>query len=314
MKTIIKSLSIITVLALVSLNSCSKDNGTSLQPAALTGTAALADTKVTPEALPQVILDYVTTNYANATISKSEVENNGNFEVKLNNGTELIFKADGTFLGIDDDTNGDYGDTEVIPADLPQTIKDYVATNHASLTIISASKENNGHFEVKLSDGTELVFDGNGSYLGIGVDDNEANDQENGNDNDGNVAVAPADLPQAIKDYVAANYSNLTITSASKENNGKYEVKLSNGTELEFDANGVFIRVEGNDNGNDGNVVVAPADLPQAIKDYVAANYTGLTITSASKENNGHFDVKLSNGTELEFDAIGNFVKIENND
>lgn len=250
MKTI-KSLSILSVMAIAGLISCSKDTGASdpLKPTALQGTAALADTKVKTTDLPQVVLDYIATNYPNSTISKSEIEDNGNYEIKLNDGTELIFGADGAFLGIDDDTNDDFGDTVVDPATLPQSITDYVATNYANLTITSASMENNGNYEVQLSDGSELVFDGNGGFLGIGVDDNEGGDSDDGDNQNGNqhedgTVIDAATLPQMVKDYLTTTYPDATIVEARVMADGGYEVELSTGIEVVFDANGDFVKTE----------------------------------------------------------------------
>ncbi len=307
----IKSISIIAVLAIAGLSSCSKDSATdplvvdnSLTqptPTALVGTTALADTKVAATALPQIILDYMTANYPNATITKSEIEDNGNYEVKLNNGTELIFGADGAFLGIDNDTDEDFDDAVVDLATLPQSITDYIAANHSGLTIAHAEMENNGHYEVELSDGTELVFDGKGVFLGIGVD----NDDHNGSDDD------QITLPQGVIDYVAANYPKTTISASEVEDNGNYEVELNNGTELVFEANGNFLRMDSDDDGHNGSDN-DQVTLPKAVKDYVAANYPNATISESEMEDNGNYEVELNNGTKLIFDANGNFLRTDN--
>ncbi|MDB4291796.1 PepSY-like domain-containing protein [Maribacter sp.] len=341
MKTI-NNISIIAVLAISGLSSCSKDTPadpllvdnsfTQSTPTALTGVTALADTKVKSTDLPQTILDYVVTNYPNATISKSEVEDNGNYEVKLDDGNELIFGADGTFLGIDDDTSDDFGDTVVDLATLPQPITDYIVANHTDLAITSASMENNGHYEVELSDGSELVFDGNGAFLGIGVDENESSDTEDGNgtidedqndgdseDEDGTVIDATT-LPQLVKDYISTTYTDASIVEARSTVDGGYEVELSTGMEVIFDANGSFVKTEDegvddgdNQNGNqheDGTVIEA-ATLPQLIKDYLSTNYPDATIVEARSMTDGGFEVELSTKIEVVFDANGSFVKTE---
>lgn len=336
MKTI-KSLSILTVLAIAGLSSCSKDTATDpllvdnsfVQPTALAGTTALADKTVTTTTLPQVVLDYVTENHPNTTIAKSEIENNGNFEVTLSDGMELIFGADGAFLGIDDDTNSDFGDTVVDPSALPQTITDYVATNHTGLTITIAAMENNGHYEVNLSDGSTLVFDGNGAFLGIGVEDGDGNDDggtetendgQGGNDSNDGTVIDAATLPQAAKDYLAANYTGQTITKAEKENNGNYEVTLNNGVEVYFDSAGAFLNTDNGENGGEGQngdqhedgTVIDAATLPQLVKDYLSTAYPDATIVEARSMADGGFEVELNTGIEVIFDANGSFVKTEN--
>ena len=53
--------------------------------------------------------------------------------------------------------------------------------------------------------------------------------------------------------------------------------------------------------------------FPQAIQDYIDANYPGLMIVEAEAEDDG-FEVELSDGTELLFDADGNFLAVEEDD
>jgi len=61
--------------------------------------------------LPQAILDYIATNYPNNTIIEAEREDDNTYEVTLNNGVELEFAADGTFLDAEDH-NGDDDDDD----------------------------------------------------------------------------------------------------------------------------------------------------------------------------------------------------------
>tara|TARA_R110000868_G_scaffold304911_1_gene566054 strand:+ start:441 stop:1427 length:987 start_codon:yes stop_codon:yes gene_type:complete len=313
---------LLTVLVLASLSSCSKDtakdpllvDNSLIQPNALTSTTALADIKVEPTALPQVILDYLATNYASSTIIKSELENNGHFEVKLNTGQELVFGADGAFLGVDDDTNGDFGDTLVETATLSQVISDYVATNFTGLSITSASLENNGHYEVELNDGSELVFDGNGGFLGIGIDEGDGNDFEDESESTENdTAIDVGTLPQTVKDYVATNYTSSTISRAKLKSNGQYEVYLSTGEELYFDAQGLFLQVDTDSNNqNEDGTIIDAASLPQITNDYLSTNYPAATIVEVRLMADRGFEVEISTGDEVVFDANGTFVKIEN--
>ena len=69
--------------------------------------------------------------------------------------------------------------------------------------------------------------------------------------------VDPGQLPQAILDYIAANYPDATITKAELDD-GKYEVTamtmyLSNGLELYFSLDGTFIGLDDDDDSDDGN-------------------------------------------------------------
>ena len=57
---------------------------------------------IDPADLPQVILDYIISNYPDETIIEAEIDSDGNYEVSLSNGYELYFDKDGNFIRLDD--------------------------------------------------------------------------------------------------------------------------------------------------------------------------------------------------------------------
>jgi hypothetical protein len=222
------------------------------------GTALKSDAKVKVSDLPLPILDYVTTNYPDLTIAKSEVEDNGHFEVKLSDHTELIFDAEGNFLGIDDDNgdHDDFGDSNIAPGDLLPVILTYIETNYAEFSIEEASMENNGHIEVALSDKTVLIFDANGEFIGIGVDEHDKDgDGEfewgDGSYHDDGDNIDPAQLPDMALAYLADTYPDLDIVHAEVESDGTYEVTMSDGLEVYFDAEGNFLSTDEGENHGD---------------------------------------------------------------
>ncbi|MAL60196.1 MAG: hypothetical protein CMC14_09120 [Flavobacteriaceae bacterium] len=254
MKTIKTTL--LLLLATASIVSCSKDNSTSTTdgPTNANLVASRSDNSINVATLPQVVLDYIATNYPDETISASEIEDNGNYEVTLSSGIELIFDTNGDFLGIDDDSGDDYGDTHIDPADLPQNILDYVLVNYPNNTITEAELENNGNYEIELDDDTVLVFDGNGTFLGVGVDEDDNNGNENEDENeDDDQVIDPSTLPQIVLDYISTNYPNETIMQAKVESDGNYEVTLNTGLELHFDSNGNFLETGNGDDDGDGD-------------------------------------------------------------
>lgn len=127
--------------------------------------------------------------------------------------------------------------------------------------------------------------------------------------------VKVEDLPSTIVEYVEVNYPNATIRRAWRDNDG-YEVRLSNGREIEFDLDGVMLYDDGDEyesssdrdeTDDDKYVSVAPDQLPQAILDYVSSTYPDLNIASAQKDDDG-YEVFLSNGLELNFALDGTFL------
>ena len=227
--------------ATITFSSCSSDDdqGTDVD---LNLTAQLSDAYVNPASLPQSILNYISTNYPDNTITEAEIEDNNNYEVELNNDVELVFDQQGNFLGIDDDSDDDFGDEDIAVGDLPENIRTFINTHFSGATIEEAERENNGNYEIELSDDTELVFDSNGNFLG------RADDDDNDDRDDDDIAVSA--LPQVIRDYIAENYPDNTIIEAEKEDDNSYEVTLNNGVELEFDADGNFVEAEDH-NGED---------------------------------------------------------------
>lgn len=232
------------LIALLTFNSCSDDDdavdpGTNVD---LNLTARSSDDYINTAALPQAILNYISTNYPNNTIHEAEIEDNNNYEVELNNGTELIFDSQGNFLGIDDDDDDDFGDEDIAPGNLPEKIRNFIATHFPEATIEEAEKENNGNYEVELSNDVELIFDADGNFLG------RADDDDNDDRDDDDIAVS--ELPQVIRDYIAENYPNNSIVEAEREDDNTFEVTLNNGVELYFDSDGNFLSAEDH-NGDD---------------------------------------------------------------
>ncbi|WP_026837389.1 PepSY-like domain-containing protein [Gillisia sp. JM1] len=129
--------------------------------------------------LPQNIKDFITTNYPGISIEEAEIENNGNFEIELENDIELIFDADGNFLGVAHDENDhDKDETDINPSDLPDSIKNYLNEYYPDNTIIEAEIEEDGSYEVTLNNGLELEFDADGNF----VSSEDGNGEEDGED------------------------------------------------------------------------------------------------------------------------------------
>jgi hypothetical protein len=244
MKNIIKSIFVLT--AILTFTSCSKDSDPdTVNP--LNSTAVRADSSIKTASLPQPILDYISTNYLDITVKKSEIEDNGNYEVKLNNGVELIFDADGAFLGVDDDGENNFDDTHLNITELPENIMSFISTNYPNESIEEAELENNGNYEIELENDVILIFDVDGKFLGIGEDENE--DEHDGDETN----IEASSLPQIILDYLSTNYPDKTIIEAEIEEDGTYEITLSNGIEVTFDSNGTFLEAEDGNGDEDEN-------------------------------------------------------------
>ena len=164
---------------------------------------------------------------------------------------------DGDGISNEDDEYQNLSDTD-LSSTVQQKITAYINENHTGETITEVEIENQ-IIEIELSGNTELSFTLSGDYLTTEVDDEDDNDDENDqDDNDSDDDDSDDDeneysslssstlseaVQQKIADYISANYPNDSVTEVEIENQ-KIEVELSSDTELIFDLNGNFLRLD----------------------------------------------------------------------
>lgn len=123
-------------------------------------------------------------------------------------------------------------------------------------------------------------------------------------------AAAPAvnaqSLPQAITTFIKQRFPSASIVGVEPdyEHGGlEYDVYLSDGTQVDFDSNQQWEKVESMRG-------VPSFFIPQAIASYVRGTYQNLAITKINKEYHG-YDIELANGMDLRFDRSGRFLGID---
>lgn len=120
---------------------------------------------------------------------------------------------------------------------------------------------------------------------------------------------ARTEVPAAIQQFLNANFPSAQIAKVERENSGfgvEYEIKLSNGVKIDFDRGNNWEHVDCKK-----SAVNVPARIvPKSIASYVRRNYPQTQIIEIERERYG-YDVKLSNRLELEFDASGKFIRID---
>jgi hypothetical protein len=82
-----------------------------------------------------------------------------------------------------------------------------------------------------------------GSTSEVAEGDEEIAAPETGSEDTDEDYVDPNTLPKGVLDYVSSKYADAKITKAESDEEG-FEVYLSNGLELKFDANGNFVTAE----------------------------------------------------------------------
>lgn len=119
-------------------------------------------------------------------------------------------------------------DTNVLPKAAQTMLADNfngVGIDGIKVTYKAYGKE----YDVHLTNGTEVEFDHTGTWKEIECSTSE---------------VPSGLLLNSIRDYVAANYPGNRIVKAEVKHSQKYEVELSNGTDLTFAHDGRFIKAD----------------------------------------------------------------------
>ena len=122
--------------------------------------------------------------------------------------------------------------------------------------------------------------------------------------------IEVTELPKPAQDFLKKHFSYTTVEVAKKDaEHGEkgYEVKLKDGTEVEFWKDGSYREVDG------GDKPIPTAFIPDNIKAYVAKNHPNEKITHIDY---GHkdLDVDLTNKIDLEFTKDGKILKDKKND
>jgi len=114
-------------------------------------------------------------------------------------------------------------------------------------------------------------------------------------------------LPKAAQEFVKNYFPELTIIYAEKDKEvggTKYGARLSDGTEVEFNKKGQWIKV-------DRRLEKVPAALiPQVIADFVKATFPQSGITMIEKERKG-YEVELTNDLDLKFSKDGRLLEMD---
>lgn len=119
---------------------------------------------------PSDIRSYITSEFPGYSISSMDSYNDATgvqyFLTTMNNGGLLLFDETSLFIcGDNSFQKGSEDDEYINIEDLPQSIKDYVATNYPDTTIKEAEFED-GEYEVELENDIELCFDAQGNFIG----------------------------------------------------------------------------------------------------------------------------------------------------
>lgn len=115
-------------------------------------------------------------------------------------------------------------------------------------------------------------------------------------------------LPKAAQTSIAKNFkAKVSLVKIDKDFGRitEYEAILTDGSEISFDRDGNWENVEVTNSKS-----VPDAYVPAGVRAYVSKNHSGQRIVSIDRERSG-YDVELSNGIEMKFDKVGNFLRYD---
>ena len=121
---------------------------------------------------------------------------------------------------------------------------------------------------------------------------------------DDDTVIGVEEMPTNAQTFLQTHFPSQEVRRVEQDKDG-YDVYLQNGFEIEFTSSGEW---------DDGRGQQIPesiiALIPESIPVYVSENYPNQFIVEINKEHFG-FEIDLNNNIELEFDASGNFLRID---
>lgn len=118
------------------------------------------------------------------------------------------------------------------------------------------------------------------------------------------VSLLPVEARDMIKNYFPKAVVSYLKVDKKLFRVEEYDVHLSDGTELEFDAKGQWKEVECHPQAVPANLI------PVSIRKYVNRYYGDYKVRKI-KHNRRGYELKLSNGLEVKFDNMGNFLRLD---
>lgn len=115
-------------------------------------------------------------------------------------------------------------------------------------------------------------------------------------------------LPEPAREFLTTHFPKGKVAMIKVDRHllkkKDYDVKMVDGTKIEFSNAGKWTSVE-----MKGNKAVPDAIVPKTIRNYVSKNYSGEKITEIEKKSS-YYLVELSAGIKLRFSLLGSFQRI----
>lgn len=124
-------------------------------------------------------------------------------------------------------------------------------------------------------------------------------------------SINRSDLPQTAQEFLTKHFPKSRVSMVKTDNHflkpTDYDVKLVNGTKIEFDRKGNWTSVDCKSKGVPESLILKP------IRNYISKNFPGTFVVSIDKKTT-YFEVELNDGIELKFDRLGGFKSMKMDD
>ena len=113
-------------------------------------------------------------------------------------------------------------------------------------------------------------------------------------------------LPQPAQEFIAKHFPGKTVVETQynrNDNSKRHEAKLNDGTKFDFNPDGECTEIE-------SKSPLPDSVLPENIRTYVQATHAGQTIVKWKRDSNNQ-EIELSNGTDIDFDLNGKFMRVD---
>ena len=119
------------------------------------------------------------------------------------------------------------------------------------------------------------------------------------------------ELPQKAQDFISEYFPKAKIGLIKVDKHllkkTDYDVRLVNGTTIEFSNSGKWTEVDCKSREVPQGIIMKP------IRNYVAKTFSDVKIVKIEKKSSG-YEVKLSDGVELKFNLVGQFKSVKMDD
>ncbi len=109
--------------------------------------------------------------------------------------------------------------------------------------------------------------------------------------------ISVSELPSEANALLKTHFSSVKVVKVEKDiddGSVEYEVRLADGTELDFNSKGVWQNID-----MPRGKTVPAAIVPNGVKEYLKAQEINSGVEELSRKSRGIFEVELSDGTEL---------------